>query len=211
MDLRGIWGNPLVKIYVEGGGDSKDLKTRCREGFSSFFRKAGLAGHMPRIIACGGRQQAFERFCVALKSNTEGEFVVLLVDSEDPVADGAKPWQHLAGRDRWERPSNAMDEHAHFMVQCMEAWFLADADGLADYYGRGFNRNALPGRREIDEVPKEHVLRGLQNATRRCAKGEYGKGRHSFGILGRIHPTRVIDASPYARRLIETLRGKAIG
>ena len=31
-----------IKIYVEGGGDRKDLKTRCRQGFSKFFEKAGF-------------------------------------------------------------------------------------------------------------------------------------------------------------------------
>lgn len=34
----------MVKIYVEGGGDSAALKTVCREGFSKFLSKAGLAG-----------------------------------------------------------------------------------------------------------------------------------------------------------------------
>lgn len=42
-----------MKIYVEGGGDSKELKTRCRRGFSNFFEKAGLKGRMPRVVACG--------------------------------------------------------------------------------------------------------------------------------------------------------------
>ena len=27
------------------------------------------------------------------------------------------------------------------MVQCMEAWFLADKDCLAAFFGLGFNRN----------------------------------------------------------------------
>ncbi|WP_156013419.1 hypothetical protein [Thioalkalivibrio sp. HK1] len=44
-----------IKIYVEGGGDIKVLKTKCRKGFRNFFRKAGLDGRMPRVVACGGR------------------------------------------------------------------------------------------------------------------------------------------------------------
>ena len=79
-------------------------------------------------------------------------------------------------RDGWERPDEATDENAHLMVQCMEAWFLADKDNLAAYFGHGFNRNALPGRQEIEDVAKDDVLRGLKNATRQCKKGEYGKG-----------------------------------
>ena len=49
-----------VKVYVEGGGDGKDLRTKCRRGFSSFFEKADLVGRMPQVIACGGRAKAFD-------------------------------------------------------------------------------------------------------------------------------------------------------
>ena len=195
-----------VKVYVEGGGDGKSLQTKCREGFSSFFAKANLAGRMPRVIACGSRETAFDKFCTALGSGNAEEFIVLLVDSEDQVADGSGPWLHLRTRDGWERPEEATDENAHLMVQCMEAWFLADKGRLAAYFGQGFNRNALPGRRDIEDVAKEDVLQGLKNATRQCKKGEYGKGRHSFEILERVDPANVMAVSRHARRLVETLR-----
>ena len=112
VDLRGARGESLVKVkvYVEGGGDSKDLRTRCRMGFSSFFEKANFAGRMPRIIACGGRGTAFDRFRTALRSRREDEFIVLLVDSEDPIAEGSGTWEHLAGRDGWDTPADAADE-----------------------------------------------------------------------------------------------------
>ena len=109
-------------------------------------------------------------------------------------------------RDDWERPEEATDENAHLMVQCMEAWFLADKDRLAAYFGRGFNRNALPVHSEIEEVTKGDVLEGLKRATRQCKKGEYGKGRDSFEILKQLQPANVMAASPHARRLVETLR-----
>jgi hypothetical protein len=198
-----------AKVYVEGGGDGRELRARCREGFSSFFGKANLPERMLKIIACGGRQSAYDKFCAALRSSNKQEFIVLLVDSEGPVAAGAGSWQHLAGRDGWDRPRAATDEHAHLMVQCMEAWFLADRDGLAEYYGRNFNISALPGRKEIEEVAKDDIFDGLRNATRQCKKGEYGKGRHSFDILEGTDPAKVFDASPHAKRLIDTLRAKA--
>ena len=197
-----------VKVYVEGGGDGKSLRTKCREGFSSFFAKASFAGRMPQIIACGGRKSAFDKFRTAWESRKAEEFIILLVDSEDPVADGAGPWLHLRTGDGWERPNEATDENAHLMVQSMEAWFLADKDNLAAYFGHGFNRNALPGRQEIEDVAKDDVFRGLKNATRQCKKGDYGKGRHSFDILEQTDPASVMAASPHARRLVETLRQK---
>jgi predicted ATPase len=49
--------HPLVnvKLHLEGGGDSKELQIRCREAFSKLIAKAGFAGRMPRIKACGSR------------------------------------------------------------------------------------------------------------------------------------------------------------
>ena len=164
---------------------------------------------MPQVIVSGSRESAFDMFRTALGSRKAEEFIVLLVDSEDPVAESSGPWLHLSTRDRWTKPDEATDENAHLMVQCMEAWFLADKDNLAAYFGHGFNRNALPGRPKIEDVAKEDVLQGLKNATRQCKKGEYGKGRHSFDILERIDPAQVTIASPHADRLIQTMREKA--
>ena len=199
-----------VKVYVEGGGDGRELRARCRKGFSSFFEAADLAGRMPRVIACGGRQSAYAKFLAALASGNEREFIVLLVDSEGLVVEGSGAWLHLMHRDGWEKPGDATDDNAHLMVQCMEAWFLADKDRLAAFFGRGFNRSALPGHQNIEEVAKADVLSGLKNATRRCQpKGEYGKGRHSFELLSEIDPTKVLAFSLHARRLVEILREKA--
>ncbi|MDR0720595.1 MAG: hypothetical protein LBF78_13230, partial [Treponema sp.] len=56
----------MVKIYVEGGGDTHTLRTACRRGFSGFLEKAGLKGYMPRIVACGSRNNAYADFCTAM-------------------------------------------------------------------------------------------------------------------------------------------------
>ena len=113
-------------------------------------------------------------------------------------------------RDTWAAPDGATDDNAHLMVQCMETWFLADRDCLEAFFGRGFNRKALPGHRNIEEIAKADVFEGLKNATRRCQpKGEYGKGSHSFEILSEIDPSKVLAASPHAKRLIDTLQAKA--
>ena len=84
------------------------------------------------------------------------------MDSEGPVAQGAGPWAHLRARDGWIRPADATDENAHLMVQCMETWFLADRDNLADYFGHGFNPNALPAREEIEEGRQGRSVRGAE-------------------------------------------------
>ena len=207
------WRQSLVSVTVcvEGGGDSSTLKRMCRKGFSEFFRKAGLAGRMPKIIAGGARGSTYKDFC-ALVGDTNRGFVILLVDSEAPVSGSYGVWEHLKRRDNWTRPDGAADENAHLMVQCMETWFLADKATLAVFFGNGFNENALPRRVEVENIPKKQLLDSIENATRSCKpKGKYSKGQHSFHLLGQVDPERVTAVSPYARRLIDTLKNKALG
>jgi Domain of unknown function (DUF4276) len=167
-----------VKVYVEGGGDhNKALQTLCRQGFSEFFRKAGFAGRMPRIVACGARSRAFESFRTSHGNAQAGEFPVLLVDSEDPVV--GERWEHVRLRtgDGWARPDGALEDQIHFMVQAMEAWFHADKDALQRYYGHCFRTAALSPRLDIDNIPKADLVSGLRSATRDCQKGEYFEGK----------------------------------
>lgn len=159
---------------------------------------------MPRVVACGGRNNAYERFRHAQATLGDGQVAILLVDSEERVVSGTGSWSHLKKRDRWSKPTGATDEHAHLMVQCVESWFLADKDGLERYFGRGFNRNALPSDEDIENVSKEAVLEGIKKATRRCSR-PYRKGRHSFALLGELDPKMVAAASPHVRRLLAKL------
>lgn len=195
-----------IKIYVEGGGDRKDLKTRCRQGFSQFFEKAGLKGQMPAVVSCGSRQKAYDNFCTATKTSGDDELPMLLVDSEEAVCQS--PWKHLQTRDGWTRPDEALDEQAHLMVQVMESWFLADRPALVRHFGQGFRESALPNRTKIEEVPKQEVFDSLKSATRDCGKDkvydEKAKGRHSFDILGKIDPVKVRDL-PHVERLLQCL------
>lgn len=210
----------MVKLYVEGGGDAASLRTACREGFSKFLSNAGLAGRMPRVVACGSRADAYDSFKTAIRN---GEAAMLLVDSEELVVaaaqpgDAAKredrdqwlPWLHLQQRqsDGWEKPVNSEDLQCHLMVLCMEAWLLADRDTLKKFFGQGFKENALPAAENpLEQIAKEQIYKGLQHATRECkTKCAYGKGEHSFKLLALTDPNKVSEASPWARRFIETL------
>ena len=192
-----------ITLYVEGGGDDKTTHIKCRKGFRKFLKKAGLEGRMPRIKACGGRDKAYRNFKTALGAGDR--IPMLLVDAEDPIR-AANPWIHLRDRDGWDRPNGASDEHCHLMVQVMESWFLADRTALEAFYGQGFQASALPGTPNVEQTPKADVLRGLARATRNSSKGSYGKGSHSFEILGRIDPSVVESAAPFAKRLLDALR-----
>ena len=93
------------------------------------------------------------------------------------------------------------------MVQAMESWFLSDHAALRSFYGNGFNDGALPNNPDIEDVPKQDALDGLNRATRNTSKRSYNKGKHSFEILAMLDPERVSSASRHADTLIQTLRG----
>lgn len=184
-----------VVVYVEGGGTTSELRTRCRRGFSEFFQRAGLRGRMPRVVACGSRQDTYSDFCTALRSAAKsGKLPVLLVDSEARVKDDCTPWDHLRRSDNWSQPDGASVDHVFLMVQCMEAWFVADRSVLESFFGQRFNAKAL------------------YDATRHCRiKGKYDKARHAFDLLALTDPVRVTQSCPHAERLIRGLSALSEG
>ncbi|MGE4505853.1 MAG: DUF4276 family protein [Desulfovibrionaceae bacterium] len=196
-----------IKVYVEGGGQNKALKIKLRQGFSSFFKKAGIKVNP---IRCGGRSETYRAFCGAVKHPEKDTLPILLVDSEAPVSEKHSeiPWEHLRLRDKWTKPKGSTDDQAHLMVECMEAWFMADKNALAEFFGQGFHLNSLPPRADIEAIPKATLYSSLENAAKPTKKKTYGKGDHSFGILEMIDPQKVQDASPWAKRLIDTLTQK---
>ncbi|MCK5796613.1 MAG: DUF4276 family protein [Deltaproteobacteria bacterium] len=198
-------------LFVEGGGDHNDaLKTECRKGFRIFLEKTGFAGRMPKIIACGGRQNAYDQFSIAVSKAAQGDVTLLLVDSEAPVSsapEAARPWEHVRNRqgDGWLKPKGATHDALHFMVECMENWFLADKEAVESFFAQGFRQSAIPANPQVEKISKPDVLDGLINATRDTKKGTYGKGAHSFKILARIDPAKVRQVAPYAERLLSHL------
>jgi Domain of unknown function (DUF4276) len=207
---------PKRTLFVEGGGNNNDaLKTECRRGFSKLLEKAGFKGKMPRIVACGGRKRAFDMFSTAVTDSTIKDINVLFVDSEEevkPSAADAKPWEHVKNRrgDSWKKPEAAIDDQLHFMVECMENWFLSDKETLANFFGQGFKINSLPANQQVENISKSDVYKALKEATKDTHKGTYGKGRHSFKILAEIDPSKLMNAAPYAKRLFEHLE-KVLG
>ena len=198
-----------VTVYVEGGGDSAELKGQCRKGFRALLAKAGFGGRLPRVVPCGPRNRAFSSFQRALR-NGDG-YPILLVDSEDPVADADRPdvnpsgaWRHLAKRDDWARSSDARDDQAQLMVTTMETWLLADRRTFIACFP-DMNANALPPDTDLENRSKPDVAAALRNATQSSSKGRYHKGNHSFDLLGKVEPEELKSRLPHFRRFIETL------
>ena len=200
-------GEPLVsvRVYVEGGGDSRrnDTATACRRGFRELFEKLGLPARRLSVIASGGRRQTYRDFCKAVRQQT-GDLIILLVDSEGPVvAPGA--WAHLHARDGWQPPADTTEDQAHLMVQCMEAWFLADREALTHFYGAEFLAGSLPGQPNVEQIPKPDLVPRLEHASEHTSKGPYHKTQHGFALLALIDPQKVRQASLHASRLFDVL------
>ena len=150
---------------------------------------AGLGGSV-KIVRGGGREQTFNRFASAVASGRAGAPVLLLVDSEDPVAPGSSVWQHLHDRDGWTRPDGAGDDQVFLMVQLMETWFLADRDALRRYFGAQFRENAVRQWPVLEAVPKATGSLETRDAVLRVAD----RLRASFGsTLWHLKNLRYID------------------
>lgn len=191
-----------VRIYVEGGGDQADGKRLLRIGFAQFFKNAIFKN--VKVIPCGGRDQAFDNFKIALKDHPTA-LNLLLVDAEAAVDEMDTPWNHLYKRDNWQRPMAAKDDQCHLMVQTMEAWFLADQQALQRYYGKEFNTKALSRNPNVEEIAKVQLELSLVAATKLTSKGEYHKIHHAAELLKIIDPVKVQKASRHFDRLISKL------
>ena len=190
-------------IYLEGGAKG-ELNARCREGFRKLFEKCGLEGKMPALVACGSRSQAFKNFKTEVKKKSDKAFIVLLVDSEDPVKDIEKPWEHLRNRegDKWEKPEGITDENVFLMTTCMETWIACDRDMLRKHYGSNFKESALPALPGIENKSRQNILKSLEKATNQ----KYSKGKHSFAILAKINPSTIQQYLPSFARMLRILR-----
>jgi hypothetical protein len=200
-----------IRIYVEGGGNVRREQAPLREGFRRLFeRLLGNTRGKLQVTACGGRKAAFDEFKKALRSNRDA-LCILLVDSEAPVPDGTSVWQHVGARqgDKWVKPDGVSDEQLYLMVQCMEAWLVADRAALKSYYGDEFNEGALPAASNVEAVPKKDLYDKLEAATRQAkkTKGKYTES-HAFELIAMVDPAKVRKASPHAERFFSFLEGK---
>ncbi len=185
-----------IRIYCEGDPG-------LREGFHAFFTELREEGWRRRChVTCFPRKaNAIPDFLDAVRAYPQA-LCALLIDAEGSY------------EDRLKQPHPGLQEippeSVFWMVQIMEAWFLADPEGLKGFYGRGFQESALKRNPRVEEIPKRDIIECLDHATRNCGKGQYGYNKlaHSNALLRRINPTVVRKAAPNCERLFDKIRHK---
>jgi hypothetical protein len=204
-----------IAIYIEGGGDTAESLAPFRRGMSEFLkpiveeiRKRRIRW---RVIACGGRQQAYDDFVDALVKEPHVHNF-LLVDSEDPVAITTSPWEHVNQRegDKWDKPNGADDACLQMMVACMEGWFLADPAALKRHFGGNFNEKALPPANQAETRSKDKIVDALKKATKPTKATEYQKIRDGAELLKIINSDEVRKHCKWCERLFKALQ-QALG
>ena len=193
-----------ARIYTEGGG-SKSVDIELRAGFKRLWERCGFQGRLPRMFPSGGRRSAYEDFESHVATAGSGDYVGLLVDSEDTVNDIEKPWLHLRQRDKWAKPASASHDQVILMTTCMETWIVADRDALRGRYARrGLNENILPPLENLEERSRRDVQSQLERATDR----QYQKGEESFRVLGTLNPVTLAEHLPSFNRARRILNEK---
>jgi hypothetical protein len=197
-----------IRIYFEGGGDSRLLWHTLRKGFGEFLDPLRRLARDRRIgwslIPCGPRPETFKEFMIGLRTHPDS-FNVLLVDSEREVS--LSPWKHLEKWDKFSPPGVPEDRY-HFMVQTVEAWLIADPETLAKFYGQDFRRKLLPPQPDVETIPKNDVLAALERATHPTKKGKYKKIEHCAELLQRLDSSRVRSRARHCDLLFRTLEEK---
>ena len=190
--------------WREGAGaqSAAAIRRGMDEFLGSAKNSARMAGLRWNLVPCGSRENACRRFREALNQTPESVATILLVDAEAEVT--TDPREHLLRQDGWDLRA-APEDAVHLMAQIMETWIVADPEALAAYYGRNFNVAKLPRRTNLEEEPKEQVLKALKEATRRTRKGAYHKIKHGGAVLRQLDPARVQGRCRHCKRLFEEL------
>lgn len=192
-------------LFVEGGGDhNPSLASECRRAFGKLFERAGVESR-PRVVVCGGRKNAYDKFCQALAEGDSDAW--LLVDAEEVMSSGPfDPWAHVKARvgDGWDRPAGAKDEYLQLMAVCMETWLVADRAALKAVFGPKVDLRRLPAPGiSLEGVEKSRIQDALAKAAAPTPAETYGKGSHSFKVLALVEPASLRVLSWAARFLDE--------
>ena len=192
-----------VTIHFEG---HPNLRPGFHKLFESHVERAREQRVRFKLIAGGSRTEAikdFLRSCTAQPSNLN----VLLVDSEQAVQDTAAAIRSLRGESYWDDCAACTNDQINFMVQAMEAWFIADPQALIKHFGQNFRSNVLPSPQNAEVTPVRELTAAISNGLRPYSsrRSGYDKVRDGLELLQLIDETTVGKYCRHFSRLMDFL------
>ncbi|MEW6202267.1 MAG: DUF4276 family protein [bacterium] len=187
----------VIRVCVEGGDPKyKDapINVNYRRAFGKVF-----SAHPPRFlfIMCGSKDEVDKRFRRFIKSRHDRkaynrEIILMLKDSDgNDLKDLRQNVIESIAKEL--KPSIKPDEDIHFMVQAIEAWFLADRELIRNEYG-----NDPPDQNPEDIAKPKDVLKGI-------SKSRY-RENSAPELLEKISREIVITRCPAFQRFDNRLR-----
>lgn len=184
-----------IRIYFEG---NRTLRGSFESFFSELRKLAREAGSTIELVAAKDGPSAYGK---AIRTHSQA-WNIRLKDSEE-----AMPVNPLQLCER-HGINPAFVDRVFWMVELMEAWYLADPQTLAEFYGQGFRTNAIGNTEDIERVSKAEVMNRLREATTNTTKGRYDKVRHAPYLLERLDSRRVQTRARHCRQLFDSVRSK---
>ena len=194
-----------VAIHFEG---DKDL----RAGFGKLFENHIERARQNRIrfdmIAGGSNAETVRGFLRYCRLNPS-DLNVLLIDSEGPAPSAAEAIRALRSRSYWDaNVAPEEDERVNFMVQAMEAWFIADPQALERHFGNGFGVGSLPNQQNAESISPNGLTDSINQALRAVGgrrRRKYDKVRDGARLLALINEATVRRNCPSFARLTDFL------
>ena len=190
-----------VTIHFEG---HSNLRAGFHKLFESHVNHARQRRMRFKLIAGGSRTEAvkdFLRSCRSQPSNVN----ILLIDSEGPVPKTASAIQSLRAQNFWDGGVACDDDQINFMVQAMEAWFIADSRALVEHFGRDFNINVLPSPQNAESLAPGNLTTAIREGLRHGGRRRYDKVTDGVKLLQLIDEVRVSQHCRHFNRLTDYL------
>ena len=161
-----------VVIHFEGHSNLKI-------GFDKLFGNHKERARQKRIrfdmIAGGANAETVKDFLRSCRRNPS-DLNVLLIDSEMSAPSADEAIRALRSRRYWDANVSTEDGQLNFMVQAMEAWFIADPQAMARYFGNGFAVGRLPHPQNAESIHPN----GLTDSINQALRGIGGRRRKKY-------------------------------
>ena len=192
-----------VNIVFEG---HSGLRPGFHKLFSSYVSHARERRIGFNLVAGGSQIETVKDFLRYCRSNPH-QLNVLLIDSENPVTNTTQAINSLRSHSSWYANAACSDEQINFMVQAMEAWFIADPQALTELFGQNFRINALPNPQNAESTTPGELVAAIRRELRRSSsrRRDYDKVADGAKLLQLIDPARVSQHCPHFKRLTDFL------